>query len=120
MHDWLHFAHVYLADASSTATIKVALIAGLALMVSSAIPTLAGKKEKEPKVLTQLRAAELQLRKQVEAERDEYKASYDTALHGMQLRDDRIEADRIEIQRLRDLLWKNLLNPDTGGRREPT
>jgi hypothetical protein len=104
MMDLSDLAIYMLADDSSSATVKAAIIGALALVLGAAIPALLARREHEPKVLRDLRAVEMRLRKEIESDRDEWRRSAEAAMRGTELRDN-------EINRLRSLLIDAGINP---------
>lgn len=92
------YSTVYpLADATSSATVKAAFIGGLALVLGATVPQLLSRREREPRVVRDLRNVEVKLRTQIEGERDEWERTAKAAIRGIEVRDH-------ELDRLRALV----------------
>lgn len=105
-----------LADAASSATIKAAIVSGLALVIAAGAPRLFAAREREPRVVRELRLSQ-------NARITELTRQRDQAL-------DQARLSRVTVARLHDrvdtlerLCWRHGIDPDQSdpdGRRIPT
>lgn len=86
-----------LADASSSATIKAALLGGVALVLAAVLPVIVSRREHEPKAVRDLRKAEHELREEIEADRDQWKNTAQQAIQGTRVRDVLIDQLRRQV-----------------------